>query len=110
MNEKITIPISFELSNHINRLMFEENNLTFIICRLFESHKNDKNSDFLNSEQFKRYHKELELLHYEYSFLRDVLNIKVVDYLKNIGIDDVAFYSWSIPDFNNNCINVERLM
>jgi hypothetical protein len=110
MNEKIKIPISFELANYTNRLMFEENNLTFIMCRLFEKHKDDENSDFLYSELFKKYHRELELIHYEYSLLRIALNTKVIEYLKNAGINDVSPYSWSITDFNERCIDVERLV
>ena len=110
MDNKIKIPISYELSNYTNRIIFEKNNLTFILCRLFEKHKNDENSDFLHSEQFKKYHKELEIIHYNYSILQSVISSKVKEYLEFMGIYDASSYSWSITDFIEMCINVEKIV
>lgn len=109
MNNKIKIPISFELANYANRLMFEDNNLTFIMCRLFEKHKNDDNADFLASEQFKKYHKELETIHYEYTTLRNAISSDIENFLTNIGVNNPGAYQWNIPDFVNDMhIEIER--
>lgn len=111
MDNKIKIPISFELSNYVNQLMFEENNLTFIICRLFEKHKDDENADLLISEQFKKYHKELEMLHYEYTSVRNAITSNIESFLANIGINEPELYRWNIPDFINDMhIEIEKLM
>lgn len=111
MDNKIKIPISFELANYINQLMFEESNLTFIMCRLFEKHKNDTDADLLISEQFKKYHKELEIIHYEYTSLRNAITSKIESFLTSIGINEPELYRWNIPDFINDMyIEIEKLM
>ena len=48
----IKVPISAELCNYIQRLMFEKKNLLFIITRFFEKHANDKDTSLLVDPAF----------------------------------------------------------
>ena len=101
MNE-IKIPISQELSNYINRVVFERNNLSFIINRFFEKHAKDKDDSILYDDSFLKYHKELELISYEYNTVVRHISVLVNEYLLARGIKDIKAYEWSINDFIND--------
>ena len=100
--ETITIPITEELSNYINRIIFERNNLCFIMNRFFEKHARDKDDSILYDDSFLKYHKELELISYEYNILTNHISTLVNEYLTSIGIKDINTYEWSINDFIND--------
>lgn len=100
--DQIKIPISQELSNYINRVVFERNNLCFIINRFFEKHSKDKDDSILNDDAFLQYHKELELISYEYNLLVNRISVLVNEYLLAQGIKDIKAYEWSINDFIND--------
>lgn len=99
---KIKIPINEELSNYINRVVFERNNLCFIINRFFEKHAKDKDDSILYDESFLKYHKELELISYEYNVLVNRISVLVNDYLREHNVENPKTYEWSIDDFIND--------
>ena len=110
MSNKIKIPIEQELCNYINRIIFEKDNLCFIINRFFEKHANDDNDDILRDDSFLQYHKEFELLLYEYNMVVAHITTIVYDYLTKLNIENVKAYEWSIDDFVSDRFIVVKKM
>lgn len=100
--KEIKIPINQETCDYIQRIIFEKNNLAFIITRFFEKHINDKDASLLTDEAFLKYHKDLELVNYEYDITTRSLSVIVNNYLNSIGIYNVDQYQWFIDDFIND--------
>ena len=107
---EIKVPISSELCNYIQRLMFEKKNLLFIITRFFEKHAGDKDTSLLSDAAFLEYHKQLELVSYEYDMAKTNISKMVNGFLNSIGIYDLSQFEWSIDDFiNGKYIKIKKI-
>ena len=107
---EIKVPISAELCNYIQRLMFEKKNLLFIITRFFEKHANDEDTSLLVDPAFLEYHKQLELVSYEYEMVKINISKMVNSFLHSIDIHNLADFEWSIDDFiNEKYIKIKKI-
>lgn len=110
MKQEIKIPVNQETCDYIQRVIFERNNLSFIIARFFEKHRFDKDASVLVDDTFKKYHKDLELICYEYTVMTGYISKLVDEFLRSIGIEDSKSFQWSIDDFiNDRYIVVKKL-
>lgn len=108
MKQEIKIPVNQETCDYIQRVIFERNNLAFIITRFFEKHRYDKDNSMLYDANFQKYHKDLELVCYEYTTMANYISNLVNEFLVSIGIEDIQSYQWSINDFINDRYIVVR--
>ena len=98
--KKITVDLTTEQVNYLQRLGADVDSKVFLIDRIFANHANDEDTAMFDSVPFKHYMSEYEKAHAEWEmakseFQKNYLDKKVKEI---VGKDDVM-YTWQIKDY-----------
>lgn len=110
--KKYWIPMEPEFINYLQRLEFEMTGTTFILCRLFETHKEDKDLSLFEKKNFQNYMERFQKLHFEFEYVRALLTEEIrmglLEEIKELKRETLNF-QWKIEDFRDATLEVTIL-
>lgn len=92
-------PIPEEMVTPLQKLDYEISTASFIVERLFDTHKGDADTSLFDSVPFKAYIKKIEEARYAYDQEKQKLTDYLIPLIKEKENDENVNFNWNLENF-----------